>query len=258
VRSQKINFLTKQNFMAFSFNPAQTPQAGGVPTASPFASAPMPGAAPSGIPSIPDSPFLIMQNRDQPATVNAYLQLVLLLIAVLTFIVSLILFGYGMYLSSSVASKKETITQKESSFKEYPLDEMRKFSTRSAGLNGFLKGYLSARSAFKLLEDAVEKKVYFSQFSLIKDAKSGMYSITLTAITDSYPVLVQQLSALNLSQYAKIVPKTRIDKVTQKDDSSKLKVKVSAPILAQGMLSEDLVFLPSGETSKTAATTTTP
>jgi hypothetical protein len=239
--------------MAFSFNPGQTPQAGGAPGASPFATAPMPGAAPSGIPSMPDSPFLIMQNRDQPATVNAYLQMLLALVAVLAVVVSVTIFAYSIYLSSSIESKKEDIAQKEADFKDYPLDEMKKFSNRAGSLNSLLKGYLSARSPLKLLEDVVEKKVYFSEFSLVKDQKAGTYTIGFTAVTDSYPVLVQQLSALNLSQYTKVVPKTKFDKFTQKSDS-KLTVKVSAPIFAQGMLSDDLVFLP-GSSVKNSTTT---
>ena len=66
-------------------------------------------------------------------------------------------------------------------------------------------------------------------------------------------MLVQQLSALNLSQYSKVVPKTKLDKFTQKDNS-KLTVKVSAPIIAQGMLSDDLVFLPSSPVKTSTST----
>lgn len=240
--------------MAFSFNPGQTPQAGGAPGASPFATAPMPGAAPSGIPSMPDSPFLIMQNRDQPATVNAYLQMLLALVAVLSIVVSLTIFVYSLYLSSSINSKKEDIAKKEAEFKDYPLTEMKRFSNRAASLNTLLKGYMSARSPLKLLEDVVEKKVYFSEFSLTRDKKTANYTISFVAVTDSYSVLVQQLSAFNLSQYSKVVPQTKLDKFSQKG-GSKLIVQVVAPILAQGMLSEDLVFLPNTSSQKTSSTT---
>ena len=228
--------------MAFSFNPGQTTPQGVSPAAAPFAAAPLPGASPTGAVSVPDSPFLFMQNREAPITVNGYLQMVLALVAALGVFVAITVFAYSFFLASSIESKKETIAEKESTFKDYPLTEMKRFSDRAGGLNTLLKGYLSARSPLKFLEDVVEKKVFFSEFTLTKDQKSGLYTIGFVAVTDSYPVLVQQLSALNLSQYSKVIPKTKLDKFTQKSDS-KLNVRVSAPILAQGMLSDDVVFM---------------
>ncbi len=80
--------------MPFSFNPgqsAQTAPQGGQGIGAPLGSA----ATASSSPSVPDSPFLFIQQRGKELTINAYLQIIILLIATLSIISAITLFAYS-------------------------------------------------------------------------------------------------------------------------------------------------------------------
>lgn len=241
--------------MPFSFNPGQTAtQAQGGAQGIP-----LPGATPgvpSTLPSIPSSPFLFIQQRGKEMTINAYLQIAILLVASLSIIGAVTLFAYSFYLNSSLESKKVELAAKEATFKEYPLVEMKRLSDRTTGLDTLLKGYISIRSPLKLLEDVVEKQVLFSDFKLNRE-KSGGYIATFTAVTKDYQSLIQQLEALQLTQYSKIAPTTKLDKFTEDKDLT-LRVKIVSPLFVQGVLPDDIVFVPpSGSLAPTASTAST-
>lgn len=237
--------------MPFSFNPGQTT----APLQAGAQGIPVPGAAPgapSALPTVPDSPFLFIQQRGREMTINAYLQIVILLIATLSIVAALVLAVYGFYLSRSIESKKTELAAKEATFKEYPLAEMKRLSDRATGLDVLLKSYVSIRSPLKLLEDVVEKQVLFSDFKLTRE-KAGGYIATFTAVTKDYQSLIQQLEALQLTQYSKIAPTTKLDKFTEEKDLT-LRVKITTPIFVQGVLPDDIVFVQPGG----AAPVTTP
>jgi hypothetical protein len=197
--------------MAFSFTPGQV-AAPGTPNQG-FTPASAPGAAPqpqSNIPSVPDSPFLFMRNRDQPMSVNAYLQIILIFVAVLSVAFSLLLFLYGQYLTSSIESKKADLLAADSTFKEYPLDDMKRLSRRFAMISKLLKDYVSTRSPLRLLEDVVEKPVVFNDFTFSKNTLKSGYVMSFSVTTNDYRTLIQQLESLDLAQYSKIVPKKTV------------------------------------------------
>ncbi len=229
--------------MPFSFNPGQT----AAPAQGGGQGIPVPGSAPtasSTLPSVPDSPFLFIQQRGREMTINAYLQIVILLVATLSVLGALVLFAYSFYLSSSIETKKAELAAKEATFKESPLAEMKRLSDRVAGLDVLLKGYVSIRSPLKLLEDVVERQVLFSDFKLTRE-KTGGYIATFTAVTKDYQSLIQQLEALQLTQYSKIAPTTKLDKFTEEKDLT-LRVKIITPIFVQGVLPDDIVFVKPG------------
>lgn len=249
--------------MPFSFNPGQTTgtssapaqaQAPSVPTA-PAASPVQPQSQGStskvSAPSVPDSPFLFISQRNQnkEISVTAYLQIILMVVAILSVLASLVLFAYGMYLSSSIESKKEELLAKDATFPTYSLSEMKRLSLRFRELDAILKGYVSVRSPLMFLQDVVENQVIFNNYSFTKNINGGGYTIAFSIITKNYRVLIQQLDALNLSQYSKIVPKPKILGLT--DNSDTIKVNVSAPVFVEGKLSNDITFLP-----PTSSTTT--
>ncbi len=120
--------------MPFSFNPtvqtgnpegqAQMPSAG-VPQSS------SPDISLNDAPSVPDTPFLFLQQRGSGnISVNAYLQMLLLLISSVVVISAVTLFVYGMYLTSQINSKKELLAAEESTFKDYPFDDMKVLSNK--------------------------------------------------------------------------------------------------------------------------------
>jgi hypothetical protein len=231
--------------MAFSFSPGQQPQAVPQPQGAP-AQAPQPSSAmvatTAQLPSIPDSPFLFMQHRGQEMTVNAYLQIMLILVAVTSIFLSIVCFAYTSYLSSSIASKKEQLASSDATFKTYPIDDMKKFYNRMSHLDKILQGYVSARSPLKLLEDVVEKQVFFNDFSLTKNDGGG-YVVNFTVVTGNYRSLVQQLDALNLSEYKKVAPTPSLGDVN--DGLAVVKVNVTTPVFVQGVLPDSIVFLSS-------------
>lgn len=237
--------------MAFSFNPssqqATTPQ-GGQPTYQPTSIA----SANIEDTSVPDSPFLFMQLRGKEMTVYAYLQILLIAVALFSILAAIIFFSYGMYLSSSIKTQSEALDAADATFKDYPIDDMKRLSTRMALLSIILKDYLSVRSPLKFLEQVVEKQVYFSDFSLTRAKQSSVYVMDFNVVTTNYRVLIQQLEALNLGQYNKIVPQTKVGNLT--DSQTSLKIRITAPINAQGVLPDDVVFIKSSTDSSASST----
>ena len=236
--------------MPFSFNPGQSatmaPQGGqgiGVPGADPVTT--------SSLPSVPDSPFLFMQQRGREMTINAYLQIIILLIAALSVLAAITVFAYSLFLSSNIKKTKEALAVKEKSFKDYPLSEMKRLSDRASAVDQLLKSYVSIRSPLKLLEDVVEKQVLFDEFILTRE-KSGGYIANFTVVTNDYQSLIQQLEALKLTRYSKVAPSSKLDKFIEGKDLS-LRVKVITPLFAQGVLPDDIVFIQPGEAAPQAS-----
>ncbi len=236
--------------MPFSFNPGQITSGGspGVPGVT------LPGSAPAqaGIPTVPDSPFLFLQQRGQEKTVGAYLQALLALVAACSVVAAITVFAYGQYLTSSLEAKKIALTDKESSFKDYPIEEMKALSDKAAGVSQLLSGYVSIQSPLKFLEDVVENRIVFSEFVLSRVGTTGV-SAQLTVATNDYEALIQQLEAMKLTQYKKIAPSQKIDKFEEKPKT--IKVIVDIPILAQGILPDEVVFI---KPSDVVASTTAP
>lgn len=230
--------------MPFSFNPeTQAPlpgqgftNASGVPVTAPQAT------NTAAVPSVPDSPFLFMRQRGQDMTVNSYLQIILVAVAVLSIVASAVLFSYSMYLTASIASKKAELLAKDATFKEYPIEDMKRLSHRFSILGVILKEYLSIRSPLKFLEDVVENQAIFENFDLSKNKSTPGYTMAFVVVTSNYRVLLQQLEALNLAQYSKIIPQKKIGTIT--DSISSIKIQVSAPVFASGVLSDEIVFIP--------------
>lgn len=193
-------------------------------------------------PTVPDTPFLFLQQRGSGSiSVNAYIQMLLILISILAVVASTILFAYGMYLSSSIESKKEMLAAEEGTFVSYSFEEMKKTSDRIKILDQLLKEYVSIRSPLKLLEDVVENEAYFDNFSLTREKKGG-YIASFNVITTNYQSLIQQMEALKLAQYLKMVPQPKADKLLR-DEKQNLVIKITTPVMVQGVLPDEIVFL---------------
>jgi hypothetical protein len=225
--------------MAFSFNPGQNqapgaPQGGGMqpPTSA------VPQAA-DALPSVPDSPFLFMRNRGQEMTINAYLQMLLVLLSVLALAGSVVLFAYGQYLEISIKNKKEELLGMEESFKSYPFDEMTIVSQRFIAVDKILKTYVSSRSPLKFLEYVVENQAVFNNFSFMNTQKG--YVMTFTILTGNYRTLIQQLDALNLKEYSKVAPSAKMNNFN--DSGAVFKATVSVPVYVQGVLADEVLFI---------------
>lgn len=237
--------------MAFSFNPNQNnPQGEGQAGGASFSAVSSPSASGvtqtplSDAPRAPESPVLFMNRREgEGLTVNAYLQMLFGLAAIISVIMASTLFVYGWYLESKIESTKNEIASREASFKDYPFEEMKNTITRAQTLDGFLKNYVSIRSPLKFLEDVVEEKVYFNQFDFSKDKKLG-YVANFTAVTNDYQSLVQQLESLQLTQYKKIVTDPKLGKLTDEKNKG-LRVRVTTPVFVQGKTAEEVVFVSS-------------
>jgi hypothetical protein len=252
--------------MAFSFNPNQNTTEGAVQqTPSSFSSTPEPQAASSATslndaPKAPDSPLLFTKREEgQEVSVNAYLQMLFMLISIVAIISAGTLFVYGWYLESKIESTKNDIASREASFKDYPFEEMRNLVTRAQALDMLLKNYVSVRSPLKFLEDVVEEKVYFDSFNFGKEKKSG-YVANFTAVTNDYQSLIQQLEALRLTEYKKVATDPKLGKLTDEKNKG-LRVQVTTPVFVQGKTSDEVVFVSSGTketTSQESSNTQTP
>ncbi len=226
--------------MAFSFTPGQIAPQGSQPSTGPVGINASSIVAPvTGPPS--NSPFLFIRERGQPLSMMACVQIVLVALASLAIVVSIILFAYSLYLQASIDKKRTELGTREVLFKKYPFEEMRSLSIRLSSLDSLLKGYISPRSPLKFLENVVENKVVIDDFSLSQPISGTGYAIDFTVITDSYATLIQQLGALNLKEFAKVAPKPKQGSLT--DSTTFIKLKVTTPILVQGSLPDEIVFL---------------
>lgn len=234
--------------MSFSFNPGQQAQAG-EPMSGGGLTPPIPQGEPSGAIAVPDSPFLFMQQRGQDMTVGAYVQIILVMVSILAIAVSVTLFAYSTYLTSAINSKKEEIATRDASFKDFPIDEMKRVSLRYSTLDSLLKDYLSIRTPLSMLEDVVEKQVVFDKFLLSKAPGNSQYTMSFSVVTTNYRALVQQLEALNLAQYSKVTNKPKAGGLSE--TGAILKVEVTAPVSAQGVLANSVIFAPIHTTSTT-------
>lgn len=225
--------------MAFSFNPGQnqapgTPQSGGMQPPTSTTSQVV-----DALPSVPDSPFLFMRNRGQEMTINAYLQMLLVLLSVLMVAGSVVLFAYGQYLEISIKNKKEELLGMEGTFKSYPFEEMTVTSQRFIAVDKILKTYVSSRSPLKFLEYVVENQAIFNNFTFSSTQKG--YIMKFDILTGNYRTLIQQLDALNLKEYSKIAPSSKMDNF--KDAGAVFMATVSAPVNVQGVLADEVLFI---------------
>ena len=226
--------------MAFSFNPTQ-PQGGAASPGVPQVSIQSPsGSAQDSPASIPDSPFLFLRDRGSEMTINAYLQLLLILVAVLSIAATIIIFVYSQYLSMSVSKKQADLREKESSFTAYPFEEMQSLSDRLIALDKILKGYVSSRSPLKFLEKVVENQVVFDEFEFSVSSKKGN-TMSFTILAGSQRALIQQLDSLNLKEYSKVVPAPKMESFT--DNGSIFRAGIVAPVFVQGVLADEVLFI---------------
>lgn len=245
--------------MPFSFNPtAQSgnqPETGGVPLAPTgnFSSAPI--APLSDAPTVPDTPFLFIQQRGGDKSTLAYIQIIAATLAVLSVISTITLFAYSFYLQKSIDSKRTLVEESEVGLKEYPYDDMSKVYRQKVTLESLLKDYASARTPLLLLEKVVENEVVFDNFILSRE-KSGKYNMQLTAYTSNYKVLIQQLDALKLGSFAKVATQQKISKIedSKQTKSGQIEVQIIIPLNIQGTLSESVIFDEIVDASRQVAT----
>jgi Tfp pilus assembly protein PilE len=232
--------------MPFSFNPGQAGTPGGpaqgmAPTQAQVA------ANATSAPSVPDSPFLFMRYRDREMPINAYLQILLILVAFLSILASLILFSYSSYLTSSIERQAQELTDKDAGFKDYDVESMKRLSKRFSALEKLMKEYVSVRSPLKILEAIVENQAVFNNFSITRNQKDSGYTMSFSVLTNNYRVLIQQLIALNLNEYSKVIPQKKIS--TPIDSRSIIKLQITAPVFTQGILSDEVIFVSSAQAS---------
>lgn len=236
--------------MAFSFSPGQIAPEGSQAGAMPGTLAPGVVAAPiAGPPS--DSPFLFIRERGGPISIMACVQIVLIVVAILSVIICATLYSYTIYLKNQIATNQEKLLTLDAELPDYPYDKMSLLSKRMAVLDKLLQEYISPRSPLKFLENIVENRVVFDAFKLSKD-RNGAYTVSFNAITSDYVSLVQQLRALDLTEYQKIAPNPKLGGIAESPTT--VKVNITTPVLVQGKLPDDVVFFVTKP--KTSASTT--
>lgn len=237
--------------MAFSFSPGQIS-----PQASQVAQAPgtvVPGAAVAPIAGpASESPFLFIRERGGTISVMACIQIVLLVVAILSVIITGTLYAYSVYLKSQINSNQEKLIGMDAELPDYPYEKMQRLSRRMAVLDKLLQEYISPRSPLKFLENIVENKVVFGEFRLNRD-RNNAYTISFNAITSDYVALVQQLQALDLTEFQKVAPSPKLGGIAE--STTNVKINIISPVLVAGKLPDDVTFF---VTKPKTATSTTP
>ncbi len=240
--------------MAFSFSPGQIAPEGSQALAPPGTVTPGTAIAPtSGPPS--DSPFLFIKEKGQPLSIMACVQIVLIVVSVLSVIICATMYSYSVYLTAQIKDKRTELDLKDSTIPTYPYDEMNRLTKRMATLDKLLQNYISPRSPLKFLENVVEDQVVFDTFALTKDL-TGAYKINFIAVTDNYTALIQQLEALNLKEYSRVVPNPKAAGLNEAGQI--IRINVISPVLVAGKLPDDVIFLKDPATSTPIEPTPSP
>jgi hypothetical protein len=95
--------------------------------------------------------------------------------------------------------------------------------------------------------------VAFNSFVLSKDMGDA-FKITFIAETTNYKALIQQLAALNLTEYHRVVPTPKSNGITE--SGTAIKISVTTPVLVQGKLPDDVVFIADPVVSSDASSST--
>jgi hypothetical protein len=180
----------------------------------------------------------------------ASVQIVLVVVAILSVIICGIMYAYSVYLGYQITSNQEAIQTKDAEFKEYPFDDMRRLSLRMSTLDKLLQNYISPRSPLKFLENVVENQVMFDDFALSVDLQ-GAYTAKFKAKTNDYKTLIQQLAAMDLQEYKKVIPSSKLSGLQA--SKSNVEIQVATPVFVQGKLPDEIVFFT--EQPKSAAST---
>ena len=233
--------------MAFSFNPGQIQT---------------PGAPQEGVPGVAvapnpfaTSPILVLREKDGTISPWAWAQLLLIVFNIVTVVVCAVLFGYTTYLTKSIDSKRQELLDADATFKDYPFKDMHRLSSRMSNLDKLLKNYVSIRSPLTFLERVVENQVVFDEFNFGPSLEGGDV-ISFVAVTGDYRSLVQQLDALNLTQFSKVVKQPKVNGF--KDDTKTLRIKVTTPVYVQGLLPGDVDNMLIPPLSDSSATSSAP
>lgn len=236
--------------MSPSFNPGQPAQTGQVPQNSSV-------APPLVVPSVPTiatagnaaeeekvSPFAF-KNRSK-SKFGVYFQSAIFVLFGGCLFYAIGLFAYQGYLKAQVASKVETLNQKQSSFPKLMLPEMQKLSDRLTAVNQAFKEHSSVRTALLILEDGIEHPVTYTKFDLTYNEAKKSYVLGLSATAPDYVSIIQQQDTLRSKVYSKFFTPVSLSNIILNEKGT-VTFKIATTIALQGLVPEDMVIHPSSQ-----------
>lgn len=211
--------------MPFSFQPNITGTEGGAQVAQPVSITAGLGASAQGLVSRATS------------SGKSFLEIILFVVFGLSILTVVILLGYKFFLSSQIESKKAELNAYEARLAGYPVEEMRKLSSRMKVVNQLIREHPSVQVAFLIIEASVENMVTFTKFDLRYSESARSYQLVLSGTAPNYKSVAQQLDALRTKPYSTYIPKFTLDNILP-DANGKVVFSLTMPVTITGIVPE--------------------
>lgn len=248
--------------MTISFSPGQGGQATTGTQAPVVPAEPVVPVISTNAPAAPaasQSPFAF--HSRSKSKFGLYFQLVVLAVFSINVLSVIGLFVYQTMLSSELEDKKVVLTQKQSSFKKLPLEDMQKLSDRVAAVNQALKERASIRNALAILEYGIENPVTYKKFDLSYDEAKKNYTLNFSAVAPDYHSVIQQVDTLRNKVHSQYFSSLKVSKVTLDEKEGVINFTVDLVISLQGLLPAEIfqvekITTKASSTPKTVASST--
>ena len=249
--------------MPFSFNPGQEQQAAAPATQQE-----------NGVPMlvVPEAPMITLieqvevvspfafKNKSK-SKFGVYFQLGIFVIFGCMLIASIVLFSYQSTIKVQIANRKSTLEEKQLAYKEVPVDDMLKLSSRLSLINKIMNERASVSTALKIVEESINNTVVYNRFSLAKSKKDNYYDLSFAGETNSYDSLYQQIEVLKSTTFAGAFPKISISGIGPLDKKGIATFRVEASVAIAGIDPDGFSILDkvkAATTSQVIASTSTP
>jgi len=151
------------------------------------------------------------QNVPPVTPSDPFLTLGIIFLCVSIFL-SIASFGANYYVEKQNAKLLTDISGVQNSLASVPLDEMISFYYKTKSINSVLAEHVYPTSLFALVEDAVEKEVYFTSFDFSFSGQDG-YKLSLVGIAPDTRSVIRQVDTLNDPKYSKVFNVVKVNSV---------------------------------------------
>jgi len=131
------------------------------------------------------------------------------LVFVLSIAAALLVFGYGLYLKSSLTKMGEALEIAKTNLEPDTIKEVARLDARIVGVEKLLAGHTVLLPFFDFLENNTLKSVRFTQFSLANSPEG--FSVSVRGQARGYAALAFQADTLNKSKYLKSTSFSNLD-----------------------------------------------
>lgn len=161
----------------------------------------MPPAQPS---FIPKKPITTGPVHGSSATLGIFIFFIAMLIFIASLVAAVAAFGYKGYLTSSIASKSNTLQQTEAAFDPSTIQDLMRLDSRMTNVESLLQKHTTTLALFNFLSQETLVNVQFTSFDY-ELQPDGSGQLTLDGVADSFSTIALQSDQFGASTALKDV-----------------------------------------------------